>query len=449
MSCNANPLSWGSCITNAVGGAAKAAAKSAFDQIAGDFAHTAQHATAWLWGQLNQATAVQIGGPGWGTYLGITVTLAAVIGVGLFAIQVTVSALRRDTAGLGRAARGLLVAFVAGAGALGIVELLLKATDSISNGIMTVGLGTSDWESVGHKFAVLSMSSFGSATLLLAALFTCASVVFVWLALMVRKVLLIITAVFAPIAFAGSVSDITAGWVRKWIEYTVALIASKIVLVMIFVVGLRVLMNNLGSPSGGSSSEQVTQLMAGLLVLAVAGLAPWMAVRFVHFTGDAFHTIHSHAGMATAGAAAAVAAPQKVRNMAAHFSGPPGAGGSPPGAPASQAGRGGKSGAAAGTAAGAGAAGMAGAAVAATGAAKKAKDGGVGAVSDGHDAASGSSPPSPAAPGERTAPSRPAVPSPSSRPGRGTTGAPPGGGGSGGAASPVRPPRPAPAVKGE
>ena len=371
------------CVSDAVGGAAKAAAGDAFSEIANDFAHTAQHATAWLWGQLDQATALRIGGAGWGTYLGITVTLAVAIGAGLFLIQVIASALRRDMGGMGRACRGLLVAFVAGGAAVGVTEILLQAADAISNGIMQVGLGTSDWQSVGDKFSTLSATQYGPATLLLAALFTCAATVLVWLALMVRKVLLILTAVFAPVAFAGSLSDITAGWVRKWIEYTVALIASKIVLVIVFVVGLGVVMNNLGSAGGDSSTQQLTQLMAGLLILTVAGLAPWMAVKFVHFTGEAFHTIHSHSGAATGAAAGAVAAPQKIRNTASSF-GIKGSGGQ--GRPYTPAGSG--VGGTAGKAGGPGASGGAAAAGAAADGARKAKDAAIGQVNAGHTATS-------------------------------------------------------------
>jgi hypothetical protein len=288
--------------------------------------------------------------------------------------------------GMGRAFRGLLVAFVAGGAAVGVTEILLQAADAISNGIMQVGLGTSDWQSVGDKFSTLSATQYGPATLLLAALFTCAATVLVWLALMVRKVLLILTAVFAPVAFAGTLSDITAGWVRKWIEYTVALIASKIVLVIVFVVGLGVVMNNLGS-TGDSSTQQLTQLMAGLLILTVAGLAPWMAVKFVHFTGEAFHTIHSHSGAATGAAADAVAAPQKIRNTAASF-GINGSGGQ--GRPYTPGGNG-----AGGTAAKNGGPGVSHAAAAAAGAAaegaSKAKDAAVGQVTAGHTATNGPS----------------------------------------------------------
>ncbi|MCU4183863.1 hypothetical protein K6U06_05785 [Acidiferrimicrobium sp. IK] len=421
-------------MSGAVGSAAKAAAGDAFGEIANDFAHTAQHATSWLWGQLDQATAVQIGGAGWGTYLGITVTLAVAIGAGLFVIQVIASALRRDMGGMGRALRGLLVAFVAGGAAVGVTEILLQAADAISKGIMQVGLGTSDWQSVGHKFATLSATSYGPATLLLAALFTCAATVLVWLALMVRKVLLILTAVFAPVAFAGSLSDVTAGWVRKWIEYTVALIASKIVLVIVFVVGLGVLMNNLGS-TGDSATQQLTQLMAGLLILTVAGLAPWMAVKFVHFTGEAFHTIHSHSGAATGAAASAVAAPQKIRSTANSF-GIKSSGGQ--GRPYTAPGN--------GTASKAGLAGAGGvAAGAAAEGAKKAKDAAVGQVNTGHATTRGPS----ASPGPPPAgASRPGAPRPPDDPpapaGVGARPPQPSGGGSAGASR--KPPSPPPAA---
>jgi hypothetical protein len=430
---------WG-CVSDAVGGAAKAAAGDAFSEIANDFAHTAQHATAWLWGQLDQATALQIGGAGWGTYLGITVTLAIAIGAGLFLIQVIASALRRDMGGMGRAFRGLLVAFVAGGAAVGVTEILLQAADAISNGIMQVGLGTSDWQSVGDKFSTLSATQYGPATLLLAALFTCAATVLVWLALMVRKVLLILTAVFAPVAFAGSLSDITAGWVRKWIEYTVALIASKILLVIVFVVGLGVLMNNLGS-TGDSSTQQLTQLMAGLLILTVAGFAPWMAVKFVHFTGEAFHTIHTHSGAATGAAASAVAAPQKIRSTASSF-GIKGSGGQ--GRPYTPGGNG--VGGTTDISGGPGASSAAAAAGAAAEGATKAKDAAVGQVNAGHTATSGPS----TSRGSSGAPRGAGTPSspddPPARAGVAARRPQPPDGGSAGPAKPVPPPGGRPAT---
>lgn len=310
MAGHCGPFSIGNCIGRLAG----KAAGDAFDQIAKDFGASAEHATGWLWGQINTATEVHVGGPGWAKYLAITGALAAVIGVGLFVIQVIVSSLRRDPGGMGRALRGLLVAFVAGGAAIAVTQILLSATDALSNGIMQVGLGTTNWHSAGALLlGTTALGALAPATLLVVALAMLFAVGMVWVALVVRKLLLIISAVFAPVAFAGSLADVTVGWTRKWIEYTVALAFSKVILVIIFVVGLGVLDNNVGG-AGAGVTQQVTQVATGLLILAVAGFAPWAAIRIVHFAGNSFADVHAHGLAVVTGAQKAVAAPQKLRD---------------------------------------------------------------------------------------------------------------------------------------
>src|SRR5690242_7936229 len=68
---------------------------------------------------------------------------------------------------------------------------------------------------------------------------------------MVRQVLIVVTAVFAPLAFAGSLADITVAWTRRWVETTVALIVAKLILVLIFVVGLGLLVDGVGQAGRG------------------------------------------------------------------------------------------------------------------------------------------------------------------------------------------------------
>jgi hypothetical protein len=135
----------------------------------------------------------------------------------------------------------------------------------------------------------------------------------VWGALMIRKMLIIISAVFAPIAFSGATADVTNGWVRKWIEFTVALVASKLVLVIMFMIGLSVLD---GAGSTGGVTNNVTNLAIGSLILLMGGFAPWVAIKMVHFAGDSFHQVHSQAQSAHAGRQAVTSAPQKVANLA-------------------------------------------------------------------------------------------------------------------------------------
>jgi hypothetical protein len=126
--------------------------------------------------------------------------------------------------------------------------------------------------------------------------------------------LIIITAVYAPIAFAGGVADLSRGWVRKWLEAMLALVFSKLILIIIFVIGLGVL-GGMGSATGGTPLNSITGEITGLLILLVAGFSPWMALRLVHFTGDHMATMGQSASHASAGASTVVGAPQKAAQM--------------------------------------------------------------------------------------------------------------------------------------
>ncbi|MHB1533086.1 MAG: hypothetical protein ACYC1D_00425 [Acidimicrobiales bacterium] len=309
MSCSLiNPLSYGSC----AGDIAKSVAGDAFDSIARSFGHAAQSATQWLWGQINTATAVHLGGAGFSTVLGMVAAIAGTVAVGLFVIQIIQSMLRREPAGLGRAIRGLLVAFVAGGAAVAVVNLLLAATDALCNGVVQTAVGT-DPAGLGRLVlgstataALVGMVSGpgGAAGVLLLALAILVAVVIVYVALVIRKVLIVVTAVFAPLAFAGSLADITVAWTRRWIEFTLALIFSKLILILIFVIGYFMLIKGVGQ-AGSGVTQEITQVVSGVIVLALAGFAPWLALKVVHFTGD--HASQLHAMSATtAGGALAV-----------------------------------------------------------------------------------------------------------------------------------------------
>lgn len=318
-----DPADATACVLSILGGAGKKVAGDAFASIAESFAKAAGSVTRWLWATMGEATAVRFGGPGWQRDLGITVSIALVVGVGLFLVQVTTSALRLDFAGLGRAVRGMFIAWGAGGAAITVTEALLAAADSVSKGVMQVGAGTSSWQGFGERIVAptalqnLSQAGLSAALVLLAALAMIAASVVVWAALMVRKLLLIVAAVFAPVAFCGAQSDITRSWVRRWIEVTVALIASKVVLVVIFVVGLGVLDTGVGAAGVhggvGQVAQSGTQMVTGTLILCMAGFAPWLAIKLVHFAGDSFHTVHAHAQAAGQGARSVAAMPQKFR----------------------------------------------------------------------------------------------------------------------------------------
>jgi hypothetical protein len=314
-----NPATYGQC----AGDVAKSAAGDAFNAIAQSFGDAADHAVSWLWGQMSAATAVHLGGTGFNLELGITAAIAGVVAVGLFAIQIIQSVLRREPGGLARALKGLVVAFIGGGVAIAVVNLLLVATDDLCAGVVQAATGT-DITGLGKLIlgtGALTTAVGGAAALLLLSLACIVATVIVYFALVIRKVLIVVTAIFAPLAFAGSLADITVSWTRRWIETTVALIVSKLILILIFVAGYGILIEGVGQ-AGSGTTQKVTQVISGILVLFLAGFAPWSALKIVHFTGEHAHQLHSLGASTVAGAATGGRMAQKAAPYFSRFAVP-------------------------------------------------------------------------------------------------------------------------------
>jgi hypothetical protein len=312
--CNSlNPIC---AVAESIGSLGSTVTSSVFSSVASAFGNTADSAINWLWQQLSSSTTVSLSGPNFELDLGIVVSIAVVLCLGLFVIQMALSALKHDAGGIGRALRGLVIATVGCAITLASLDLLLGAVDQLCVGVVKIATGGTI-ASLGTKIiggAAFTALVASPPTILILSLVAICAVAIVWFALVIRKMLIIITAIFAPIAFAGGVADLSRGWVRKWLEAMLALVFSKLILIIIFVIGLGVL-GGMGSPAGATPLTAITDEITGLLILLVAGLSPWMALRIVHFTGDHVATMAASASHASSGASTVVGAPQKAAQM--------------------------------------------------------------------------------------------------------------------------------------
>ena len=298
------------------GSIAGGAADDAFGSMARSFGQAASGSVQWLWHQINEATAIDLSTSGVGRDLIATGALALILCTALFLIQVSISAVRREPGGLLRGLRGLGIATIASTFALAATKIVLAAVDELSNGVVQFATGGSI-DGLGARFGLATglAQLTNPAALLLFSLVLLAGVVMIWVALMARKMLIIVAAVLTPLAFAGGAADFTRSWVRRWIEFTAALIASKLLIIIMLLVGLSVF-DGAGlakHPNGSTSAAQAsTQLATGSVLLLLAGLAPWVAIRMFHFAGDSLHAVHQQAHAARAGTQAVVAAPRKV-----------------------------------------------------------------------------------------------------------------------------------------
>src|SRR5664280_3069185 len=291
-----------------------AAANDAFANMAGWFGKAADQATSWLWAQIGSATAINLDSPQLHTDLLATGAIAVTLTMALFLVQVITSVLRREPAGLGRAAKGLLIALMMSVFAFSVTKILLGVVDQLSEGVVSYTMGT-DIAGLGKRLALGSVAGVANPGLVLIfSLVILAAVAVVWGAMMIRKMLVIIAAVLTPLAFSGATADITAGWVRRWIEFMAAMIASKLLLVIIFMIGVSV-MDGAGMSAAPGPGQELTQLATGSLILLMGGFAPWSAIKMFHFTGDALHTAHASVAAAPSGARTLLSAPQKLNTM--------------------------------------------------------------------------------------------------------------------------------------
>ena len=290
-------------------------ADDAFSKMAHSFGDAAASSVNWLWRQLNEATTIDLSSAGITRDLVATGAIAGILCTGLFVIQVITAALRREPDGLARGVRGLFIAIVASTFAIAATKIVLVAVDELSAGVVKFATG-STIDGLGSRFAIASnLAAINNpAGLLLFSLVILAAVVIVWAAMMIRKMLIIVAAVMTPLAFAGGAADITRSWVRRWIEFTAALIASKLLLVIMLMIGLSVFEGaGMADSNGHPGTGQVgTQLATGSVLLLLAGLAPWIAIKMFHFAGDSLHAVHAQAQGARSGAQTMVAAPRKV-----------------------------------------------------------------------------------------------------------------------------------------
>ena len=170
---NCNPslgfANFGKCLT----GITQGVASDAFSSIASAFAKAADSTINWLWPQMSTATAIHLGGTAFNQLFDVALAVAVVLAVGIFVVQMAISALRRDPGGISRAAVGLVVMGVGGGTAVAVTDLLLQAVDAVSAGVLQVTTGdtVARWAIAFWPPGSITASTTNPAGLILISLF--------------------------------------------------------------------------------------------------------------------------------------------------------------------------------------------------------------------------------------------------------------------------------------
>jgi len=238
-----------------------------------------------MWEVFSTTTAVDITSDGYIRVYNILFGIAVVVTLLLFCFQLIAGLARRDPSALTRAGIGVAKSVLGSFVLITCTALLLQVTDLLSVGIMQAAGETI--ESMGDRLTLLiaGLTAVGSTTgagallmIFLAGLMI-AAIFILWFSLLIRKALLLVAIVLGPIALAGLTWEASRGWFGKWATFVIALIASKLVVTVIFLVALT----QVATPITLDLAV-LSEPIAGI-VLLFASFAPYVVYKFLAFVG--------------------------------------------------------------------------------------------------------------------------------------------------------------------
>ncbi|WP_232548372.1 conjugal transfer protein TrbL [Propioniciclava soli] len=285
-----------SSVCDAVGEGAASLVAAPFDWLAQAMGAAAGWLFEAVWSVFDSTTLVDVTRPGYVAVYNVVFGVAVFVMLIFFCLQLLTGLVRRDPTALARAALGLAKSVLGSFVVITLTALLLEVVDQLCLGIVHAAGETT--ESMGDRLALMAAGLVGInlaapgvgaiITIFLAGL-AIASAAIVWLSLLVRKALLLVAVVLAPLAFSGASWDASRGWIGKWAMFVIALICSKLVLVVMFLVAIT----QVSAPIDADLAS-ISDPIAGIVLMAMAAFAPYLTYKFIAFVGfDMYHAIGS------------------------------------------------------------------------------------------------------------------------------------------------------------
>jgi type IV secretion system protein TrbL len=272
---------------------------SALSGIASSFAQAANSFLAVLFRLLNTSTSLTLGGASFLSEFDAVFMIGLLLALALAMIELAAAALQRNGARVAKVPLNLVIMVVGTVASISLIDTLLTISDQLSAGLLQA---TGFSLSTTGMTAAMAVVATQPGTELMLAVFIIIAVICCYFALVVRRVLIVVAAVMAPLALAGATAQITRSWVRRWSETILALVFSKVILVIVLITGFHLLQ--------GAGATNIASAMASLIggvgLLFIAAFSPLMAMKMVSFTGGHFAEAASLGHQAVSAAAAPV-----------------------------------------------------------------------------------------------------------------------------------------------
>ncbi|EST31769.1 SCO6881 family protein [Streptomyces niveus] len=257
--------------------------------------------------------------------IGLTVLVAT------FCAQLVRAAVKRDGQALTQAFTGTISGVLFAFCAIALTTVAIEVVDALSDGLFKAA--DLSIETAVRRIVKVSqiagLTGLGWMIPSITALGAAVGALLYWCVMMVRKVGILVMVTLAVFAGAGGGWEAARRWRRGWIEATATLVVSKLLMTVIFVLGIAA-MGNTESTGGLAAFADV---MSGIVIMILVLLCPYATFKFVHWAAEGTdgESIHRAGG---AGAQLARQHAEKAARKAASLAATAGTGGAAAGAEA-------------------------------------------------------------------------------------------------------------------
>ncbi|MFF0201911.1 ATP-binding protein [Streptomyces sp. NPDC005017] len=210
--------------------------------------------------------------------------IGLIVLVATFCAQLLRAAIRRDGQALTQAftgtATGVLFAFTA----IAFTTVAIEVVDALSAGLFKAANLSID--SAVRRLIKVAMipglSAMGWLVAVFAGVGAALGAFFYWCVMMVRKVGILVMVTLAVFAGAGGGWEVARRWRKGWIEATATLVVSKLLMTVIFVLGISAM----GKTEAKDGVAALADVMAGIVIMALVLLCPYATFKFVHWAAS-------------------------------------------------------------------------------------------------------------------------------------------------------------------
>ncbi|WP_370410819.1 ATP-binding protein [Streptomyces fradiae] len=264
---------------------------------------------------VNETTAIDLNASWFRDNYELLLPIGLALTVGTFCIQLMLAAWRRDERALAQAAVGTMTGVLFSFCAIAFTSVAVTVVDALSSGLFQAA-NTSVDDAVRRVVKINqlgAMYGLGWGVPALVA-FGCAIGAFLYWGVMVaRKVGVLIMVTLAVFAGAGGGWEVAKRWRRGWIEATATLVVSKLLMTVVFLIGVSAM----GKSDSSDGLSALSDAMAGIVVMVLVLLCPYATYKFVRWASDGGGHDDVHrtgvAGMAVAAGAAKTAGSLAMR----------------------------------------------------------------------------------------------------------------------------------------